>query len=204
MNGNGTPYQPVVDPIAWLQDERDKPGSELSPDDLARFYAEQQKMMEQARKRAMNEYARGTGNVMQTTGNNPGLRLFMSRMATGTRDPFGRQPQFGRAPVFGRVPQFKGPRGAQQSGTDSGYPLSGFAKGGNVLSAKQRQALPLSSFALPGQGSGPKGAGSGSYPIPDASHARNALARVAQHGNPSQQARVRAAVHRKYPGIGKQ
>lgn len=81
--------------------------------------------------------------------------------------------------------------------------MPGYAKGtGNVLSAKQRQALPRSSFALPGKGKGPKGAGAGSYPIPDASHARNALARVSQHGSPSEKARVRAAVHRKFPGIG--
>ena len=76
-------------------------------------------------------------------------------------------------------------------------------KRGGHLSAGQRKALPSSSFALPGQGKGPQGKGSGSYPIPDASHARNALARVSQHGNPSQQAKVRAAVHRKFPGIGK-
>ncbi len=40
------------------------------------------------------------------------------------------------------------------------------------------------------------------YPIHDASHARNALARVAQHGTPAEQAKVRAAVHRRYPDIG--
>jgi len=39
-----------------------------------------------------------------------------------------------------------------------------------------------------------------SYPIEDASHARNALARAS--GKPVE-ARVRAAVHRKYPNIGK-
>lgn len=70
------------------------------------------------------------------------------------------------------------------------------------LSAKERQSLPKSDFALPGKGEGPKGAGSGSYPIPDANHARNALARVAQHGSPAEKAKVRAAVHRKFPGIG--
>ena len=43
-------------------------------------------------------------------------------------------------------------------------------------SAKDRQALPKSDFALPGKGEGPKGAGSGSYPINNANHARNALA----------------------------
>jgi hypothetical protein len=74
---------------------------------------------------------------------------------------------------------------------------------GGKLSAAQRQALPKSEFALPGKGEGPKGAGSGSYPIPDASHARNALARVSQHGSAAQKAAVRAKVHAKYPGIGK-
>ena len=62
--------------------------------------------------------------------------------------------------------------------------------------------LAPSDFALPGKGEGPKGAGSGSYPIPDASHARNALARVAQHGSPAEKAEVREKVHEKFPGIG--
>ena len=56
--------------------------------------------------------------------------------------------------------------------------------------------MPRSQFAIPS-----KAPGSGSYPINDRSHARNALARVAQHGSPSQKARVRAAVRRRYPGI---
>ena len=81
-------------------------------------------------------------------------------------------------------------------------PETNYKRGGH-LSAASRKALPSTSFALPGQGKGPQGKGSGSYPIPDASHARNALARVSQHGNPSQQSKVRAAVHRKFPGIGK-
>jgi hypothetical protein len=75
------------------------------------------------------------------------------------------------------------------------------AEGGR-LTAQERQRLPKSDFALPGRGAGPKGAGSGSYPIPDASHARNALARVSQHGSAEQKAKVRSAVHRKFPGIG--
>ena len=70
------------------------------------------------------------------------------------------------------------------------------------LSAADRQALPRSDFALPGRGKGPKGAGAGSYPVPDASHARNALARVAQHGTPAEKAEVRRKVHEKFPGIG--
>jgi hypothetical protein len=72
-----------------------------------------------------------------------------------------------------------------------------------VLSTAQRKKLPSKSFALPGKGEGPHGKGAGSYPIPDASHARNALARVAQHGSSAEKAKVRAKVHAKYPGIGK-
>lgn len=69
------------------------------------------------------------------------------------------------------------------------------------LSSKTRQALPKSDFALPGEGKGPKGAGAGSYPIPDASHARNALARSANK-SPEVKAAVRAKVKSKFPAIG--
>lgn len=66
-------------------------------------------------------------------------------------------------------------------------------KGGNVLDAKKRAAIPAHEFALPGR----------RYPIHDVAHARNALARVAQNGTPAEQSTVRAAVHRRYPDIGK-
>lgn len=56
---------------------------------------------------------------------------------------------------------------------------------------KKYRGLPASAFAL----------GKGRYPINTAKRARNALARVAQHGSPQQQAKVRAAVKRKYPSI---
>ncbi len=71
------------------------------------------------------------------------------------------------------------------------------------LTSKARKALPSSDFALPGKGEGPGGKGAGSYPVNDAPHARNALARVAQHGSAEEQAAVRRKVHEKYPGIGK-
>jgi hypothetical protein len=71
------------------------------------------------------------------------------------------------------------------------------------LSAGDRKRLPSSSFALPGKGEGKSGKGSGSYPIPDKSHARNALSRVSQHGSSSEKAAVRAKVKAKFPGIGK-
>jgi hypothetical protein len=69
----------------------------------------------------------------------------------------------------------------------------GGPKGGRSmakLTAKARKAIPAKDFAGPDR----------SYPIEDKSHARNALARSA--GKPIA-ARVRAAVHRKYPDIGK-
>lgn len=61
------------------------------------------------------------------------------------------------------------------------------------LTTKRRNALPKKDFAEPGKRA---------YPIPDKAHARNALARVAQHGTPAEKAKVRAAVHKKYPDIG--
>jgi hypothetical protein len=60
------------------------------------------------------------------------------------------------------------------------------------LTSKKRKSLPTSSFAVPGRRA---------YPIEDASHARNALARVSQHGTPAEKTRVRGAVKRRYPGI---
>jgi hypothetical protein len=70
-----------------------------------------------------------------------------------------------------------------------------------ILSNKRRQSLKSSQFALPGKGEGKGGKGAGSYPIPDESHARNALARVSQFGSSAEKATVRAKVASKYPGI---
>ncbi len=67
------------------------------------------------------------------------------------------------------------------------------------LDAAKRKSLPKSDFALPSTRSA--SGGSGGYPIPDASHARNALSRVSQFGSPAQKAAVRAKVKAKYPGI---
>lgn len=78
----------------------------------------------------------------------------------------------------------------------------GWRKQGEHLTAHERQALPRSDFALPGKGDGPKGAGSGSYPVPDAKHARSALSLVSRYGSPSEKAKVRAKVHAKFPTIG--
>ena len=69
------------------------------------------------------------------------------------------------------------------------------------LNAAERRALPDKEFALPGKGKGPEGKQAGSYPIPDKSHARMALAMVAKHGTSEKKAKVRAAVAKKFPGI---
>ena len=59
------------------------------------------------------------------------------------------------------------------------------------LTGKERNALPEKDFAGPDR----------SYPINNMSHSRNALARVSQFGTKELKAKVRAAVHRKFPGI---
>ncbi len=67
------------------------------------------------------------------------------------------------------------------------------------LTYEHRKHLPKSTFAIKSGGPG----GKGRYPIPDRSHAQNALARVSQNGTPAEKKQVRAAVHRKYPDMGK-
>ena len=62
----------------------------------------------------------------------------------------------------------------------------------NLSGGKNRKHLKKSSFALPEQEK---------YPIPDLEHARNALARVAQHATAAEQKKVRAAVEKKYPSL---
>lgn len=62
------------------------------------------------------------------------------------------------------------------------------------LTYKARKNLSGKSFVFPKDRA---------YPIEDKAHARNALARVSQHGSSEQKAKVRAAVHRKYPEIGR-
>jgi hypothetical protein len=60
------------------------------------------------------------------------------------------------------------------------------------LSSKERNKLPSSDFAEPGERK---------YPINDKSHARNALSRAANK-SPEVKAKVRAKVSKKFPGIG--
>ena len=64
----------------------------------------------------------------------------------------------------------------------------------DLSDSENRKKLKKSSFALPEQEK---------YPIPDIEHARNALARVAQHGSAAEKKQVRAAVEKKYPSLKK-
>lgn len=59
------------------------------------------------------------------------------------------------------------------------------------LTTSERKEIPTKDFAGPDR----------SYPIEDKSHARNALARVSQHGSSELKAEVRRKVHAKYPDI---
>lgn len=61
------------------------------------------------------------------------------------------------------------------------------------LTEAQRHALPTSVFAIPE---------TRSYPIQDRNHAKAALSEVAQHGTAAERAKVRRAVHRRYPDMG--
>jgi hypothetical protein len=64
----------------------------------------------------------------------------------------------------------------------------------DLSDAENRNSLKHKDFALPDERK---------YPIPDESHARNALARVAQHGTKEEQKKVRMAVEKRYPDLKK-
>lgn len=67
-----------------------------------------------------------------------------------------------------------------------------------ALTAAQRDALPDSDFAIV-TGSGANKVRQ--YPIDVRDRAIAALGRVATNGTPAEKAKVKAAVHRKYPDI---
>lgn len=60
------------------------------------------------------------------------------------------------------------------------------------LSMAQRKALPKSDFAVPSKAPGP-----GSYPIPDAAHAKNAKSRASQFAGPKVKSKVDAKANKK-------
>jgi hypothetical protein len=60
------------------------------------------------------------------------------------------------------------------------------------LTTEQRNALSPHDFVFPKQRK---------YPIHDENHAHAALSEVAKHGTPEEEAKVREAVHKRYPDI---
>ncbi len=62
------------------------------------------------------------------------------------------------------------------------------------LSSRARNELPTNSFAEPDKRK---------YPIENEAHARNALARVSRFGTSEEKSKVKRAVKKKYPSIGK-
>jgi len=66
------------------------------------------------------------------------------------------------------------------------------------LTARGRKRIKSSNFAVPASKSS---TGKAKYPIHDKAHARNALARVSQHGTKAEKALVRKKVRRKYPSL---
>ena len=111
-----------------------------------------------------------------------------------------------RARAMRVAADFKSWRSQKRKGKVSEVVGSGILKKEEVvlekdLNAAERRALPDKEFALPGKGKGPEGKQAGSYPIPDKTHARMALAMVAKHGTSEKKAKVRAAVAKKFPGI---
>lgn len=69
------------------------------------------------------------------------------------------------------------------------------------LTTAKRKALPKKDFAVPSKKTAKNPAGRGGYPVNDATHARNALARVSQFGSPTEKAAVKRKVAKKFPGI---
>ena len=69
------------------------------------------------------------------------------------------------------------------------------------LTAGQRRELPDSDFVFPGKGEGPEGKQRGAYPINDKKRARAALSMAAAHASPEKEAKVKAAVKKKFPDI---
>lgn len=129
------------------------------------------------------------GPVMGTLGQMPQQPMAAPLTQMGARPGAG-----GQSPLIGAVVDAvmknKAASGMQQR-----------AKGGRIT-MKQRKALPKGEFALPGKGAGAGGKGPGSYPVPDANHARSALSRVSANGSPAEKAAVRAKVHSRFPAIG--
>lgn len=113
-------------------------------------------------------------------------------LARASRSLLGRGAQqvTSGAPEVGRKMLLAGNIAAQRAGQ--------FAKAAADLTAAGRDKIKQKNFAIP---AGKSDTGEGKYPIHDATHARNALSRVEQHGTPAEKAKVFAAIVKKYPEL---
>lgn len=82
---------------------------------------------------------------------------------------------------------------AYQAGVNAALHATG-VKTSAPLSSSARNALSAGDFAEPSKRK---------YPIENETHAENALARVSQYGTAGEKSSVRAAVHAKFPDMGK-
>ena len=65
-----------------------------------------------------------------------------------------------------------------------------------TLTAQRRKNIPKSEMGLPGNATKKGGAVSGSYPMPDANHARLAKAMAAKYASPSERKQIDAKADR--------
>lgn len=72
--------------------------------------------------------------------------------------------------------------------------FTGFEKAARELTSRGRNQISGKNFVFEKERR---------YPIHDISHARNALARVAQHGSSAEQAEVKREVYNRYPSLRK-
>lgn len=64
------------------------------------------------------------------------------------------------------------------------------------LTASKRASLPRKDFGLPGKGEGPKGTGSGSYPMPDKAHASLAKGFAKRFASPAERSKIDAKANK--------
>jgi hypothetical protein len=107
--------------------------------------------------------------------------------------------------VPGREPEARKARGKLRAKLQQGCPAPKLA---GVMTQSRREGLKSSQFAVPakkalklGVEGEIQGHAKGKYPIPDLSHARNALTRVSQFGTSGERAAVRKKVYSKYPQL---
>ena len=125
---------------------------------------------------------------------NPLAKGIFTRMAKEAHDqgliPYLTKDAGGQIHLRSRTPEDRVIKIASKTSA-----LDNIIKYAKELTTKGRKHIAKKNFAIPEKEA---------YPIHDISHARNALARVSQHGSPEEKKKVRSAVYRKYPSLKKE